>query len=64
VAARVISFVTHDQVCGGEKGTSKASSKKAQTDPLLTSSMWQALLYCDIARLELKSSAIFLAIKR
>jgi len=32
-AARVISFGTHNQGCGGENGTSKASSKKAQNEP-------------------------------
>jgi hypothetical protein len=55
-AARVIGFVTHNQGCGGENGTSKANSKKAQN--------WLSTHIIDIARLELKSSAIFLAIKR
>ena len=32
-AARVIGFGTHNQGCGGENGTSKASSKKAQNRP-------------------------------
>jgi hypothetical protein len=33
VTARVISFDTHNQGCGGENGTSEASSKKAQNRP-------------------------------
>ena len=32
-AARVIGFGTHNQGCGGENGTSKASSKKVQIRP-------------------------------
>jgi len=32
-AARVISFGTHKQSCGGDNGTSKASSKKVQNGP-------------------------------
>jgi hypothetical protein len=32
-AARVIRFGTHNQSCGGENGTSEASSKKAQNGP-------------------------------
>jgi len=32
-AARVISFGTHKQGCGGENGTSEASSKKAPNGP-------------------------------
>jgi hypothetical protein len=35
-----------------------------KTDPLLSSSMRQALLKCETPRLELKSSRSFLAIKR
>jgi len=30
---RVIGFGTHNQGCGGENGTSEASSKKAQNGP-------------------------------
>jgi hypothetical protein len=32
-AARVIGFCTRNQGCGGENGTSEASSKKAQNRP-------------------------------
>jgi hypothetical protein len=32
-AAKVIGFITHNQGCGGESGTSEASSKKAQNGP-------------------------------
>ena len=32
-AARVIDFGTHNHDCGGENGTSEASSKKAQNGP-------------------------------
>jgi hypothetical protein len=35
-----------------------------KTDPLLSSSMWQASCKCEMPRLELKSSQTFLAIKR
>jgi len=38
-AARVIGFGTHNQGCGGENGTSEASSKRHKTNPLLMSSM-------------------------
>jgi hypothetical protein len=35
-----------------------------ETDPLLSSLMWRALCKWEMPRLELKSSATFLAIKR
>jgi len=62
-AARVIGLAHTTKVVTVKRAPPKLAAKRHNTDPLLSSSMPQALYNCDIAQLELKSSAIFLAIK-
>jgi hypothetical protein len=55
-AARVIGFGTHNQGCGGEKGPSEASSKKAQNGPsthVIDAASFVKLLHCTIGAEEL-----------